>query len=155
MLMYSAVWKRPQRMPEYSVWYPATSSVSASGRSNGGREVSAIPAEQEDAEADELRDEEPERRLLAVDDVDEVQRAAHQDDAEHAERERDLVGDELRAGAHRAEHRVLRVGGPAADDEAVDADRAEREDQDQRDREVRDLAVDVVAVDRPARARTG
>ena len=31
-------------MPEYSVWYPATSSVSASGRSNGGREVSAIPA---------------------------------------------------------------------------------------------------------------
>ena len=43
MLMYSAVWKRPQRMPEYSVWYPATSSVSASGRSNGGREVSAIP----------------------------------------------------------------------------------------------------------------
>ena len=43
MLMYSAVWKSPQRMPEYSVWYPATSSVSASGRSNGGREVSAIP----------------------------------------------------------------------------------------------------------------
>src|SRR6266511_505573 len=31
-------------MPEYSVWYPATSSVSASGRSNGGRFVSAIPA---------------------------------------------------------------------------------------------------------------
>src|SRR6476619_3158658 len=44
MLMYSAVWKRPQRMPEYSVWYPATISVSASGRSNGGREVSAIAA---------------------------------------------------------------------------------------------------------------
>src|SRR6266508_6087185 len=44
MLMYSAVWKRPQRMPPYSVWYPATSSVSASGRSNGGRLVSAITA---------------------------------------------------------------------------------------------------------------
>src|SRR6516165_2145956 len=43
MLMYSAAWKRPQRMPEYSVWYPATSSVSASGRSNGGRDVSAMP----------------------------------------------------------------------------------------------------------------
>src|SRR6266550_5400214 len=42
MLMYSAIWKSPQRMPEYSVWYPATSSVSASGRSNGGRDVSAI-----------------------------------------------------------------------------------------------------------------
>src|SRR5712691_6970615 len=43
-LMYSAVWKRPQRMPPYSVWKPATSSVSASGRSNGGRLVSAIMA---------------------------------------------------------------------------------------------------------------
>ena len=43
MLMYSAAWKRPQRMPEYSVWYPATSSVSASGRSNGARDVSAVP----------------------------------------------------------------------------------------------------------------
>src|SRR6266511_4596447 len=44
MLMYSAVWKRPQRIPLDSVWYPATSSVSASGRSNGGRFVSAVPA---------------------------------------------------------------------------------------------------------------
>src|SRR5262245_26924646 len=41
---YSAIWNRPQRMPEYSVWYPPTSSVSASGRSNGGRFVSATPA---------------------------------------------------------------------------------------------------------------
>src|SRR6266540_80309 len=31
-------------MPEYSVWYPATSSVSASARSNGGRFVSASEA---------------------------------------------------------------------------------------------------------------
>ena len=31
-------------MPEYSVWNPATSSVSASARSNGGRFVSASPA---------------------------------------------------------------------------------------------------------------
>ncbi len=29
-------------IPEYSVWKPATSSVSASARSNGGRFVSAI-----------------------------------------------------------------------------------------------------------------
>ena len=41
--MYSAIWKRPQRMPEYSVWYPATSSLSASGRSNGARADSATP----------------------------------------------------------------------------------------------------------------
>ncbi len=31
-------------IPEYSVKYPATSSVSASGRSKGGRLVSARPA---------------------------------------------------------------------------------------------------------------
>ena len=31
-------------MPEYSVWYPPTSSVSASARSKGGRLVSATPA---------------------------------------------------------------------------------------------------------------
>src|SRR5947207_4372482 len=43
MFTYSAFWKSPQRMPLYSVAYPATSSVSASGRSNGGRDVSAIP----------------------------------------------------------------------------------------------------------------
>src|SRR5437763_1548600 len=43
MFTYSAIWNRPQRTPEYSVWYPATSSCSASGRSNGARLVSATP----------------------------------------------------------------------------------------------------------------
>ena len=114
------------------------------------------PAEQEDDEADELRDEEPERRLLLVDDLDQVQRLRPSSRRRARESASDdLVGDELRARAHRAEDRVLRVGGPAADDEAVDADRAEREDQDQRDRDVHDRAGDVVAVDRPARRRTG
>src|ERR671919_1319417 len=31
-------------MPPYSVWYPATISCSASGRSKGARAVSAVPA---------------------------------------------------------------------------------------------------------------
>src|SRR5581483_3122022 len=44
MFTYSAIWNRPQRMPEYSVWYPATSSLSASGRSNGALAVSATAA---------------------------------------------------------------------------------------------------------------
>ena len=43
-LMYSLIEKSPKRMPPYSVWYPATSSCSASGRSNGARAVSAVPA---------------------------------------------------------------------------------------------------------------
>src|SRR5918998_2824456 len=42
--MYSPRKNIAKRMPEYSVCKPATSSVSASGRSNGARLVSAIPA---------------------------------------------------------------------------------------------------------------
>ena len=44
MLRYSAIANAANFMPPYSVWYPATSSLSASGRSNGGRLVSAVPA---------------------------------------------------------------------------------------------------------------
>ena len=43
MLAYSARKKNANRIPEYSVWKPATSSCSASGRSNGARLVSARP----------------------------------------------------------------------------------------------------------------
>jgi hypothetical protein len=43
MLMYSARKKNANFIPEYSVWNPATSSFSASGRSNGARFVSATP----------------------------------------------------------------------------------------------------------------
>ena len=107
---------------------------------------------QEDDEADELRHDVPPRAVLGGDDLGEPERLRHQHDAEHAQRERDLVGDELRARAHGAEERVLRVRGPAADDEAVGADRADREDQDQRDRDVGDHAGDVDAADLPAGA---
>ncbi len=44
MLVYSAWKKRAKRMAPYSVWNPATSSDSASGRSNGSRLVSAKEA---------------------------------------------------------------------------------------------------------------
>ena len=37
MLPYSAMKKKDQRRPLYSVWNPATSSLSASARSNGAR----------------------------------------------------------------------------------------------------------------------
>ena len=39
---YSAMKKITQRKPEYSVKKPATSSLSASGRSNGARFVLAV-----------------------------------------------------------------------------------------------------------------
>ena len=41
MLAYSAIKKNANRIPLYSVKKPATSSLSASGRSNGTRFVSA------------------------------------------------------------------------------------------------------------------
>ncbi len=41
---YSPTMMSPNFMPEYSVWNPAASSCSASGRSNGRRCDSAIPA---------------------------------------------------------------------------------------------------------------
>src|SRR6266536_1983115 len=44
MLAYSAMKNMANFIELYSVWYPATSSVSASGRSKGVRLVSARPA---------------------------------------------------------------------------------------------------------------
>ena len=41
MLAYSPKKNRAKVMAEYSVWYPATNSASASGRSKGARLVSA------------------------------------------------------------------------------------------------------------------
>src|SRR5216684_8813831 len=43
MLPYSAMKKINQRKPLYSVWNPATSSLSASARSNGARLQLAVP----------------------------------------------------------------------------------------------------------------
>ena len=39
---YSAMKKKLQRRPEYSVWKPATSSLSASAKSNGARFTLAV-----------------------------------------------------------------------------------------------------------------
>src|SRR6267142_3292818 len=44
MLAYSAMKNMANFIALYSVWYPATSSVSASGKSNGMRLVSAYAA---------------------------------------------------------------------------------------------------------------
>ncbi len=41
-LEYSVIKKKEKYKPEYSIWYPATNSDSASGKSNGVLLVSAI-----------------------------------------------------------------------------------------------------------------
>src|SRR5437660_12805869 len=43
MLPYSAMKKISQRKPLYSVWKPATNSLSASAKSNGARLQLAVP----------------------------------------------------------------------------------------------------------------
>ena len=60
-LTYSAIWKAPNRIAEYSVWYPATSSASASGRSNGQAVRLGEGRDEEDEEAEGLEDDVPAR----------------------------------------------------------------------------------------------
>ena len=64
-------------------------------------------------------------------------------DADHGQRERHLVGDQLGDRAHAAEQRVLRAGRPAADHQPVEAERAERRHEQQRDVRVGHVQVEV------------
>ena len=95
---------------------------------------------------DELRDDVPHARL-ALDDADERQRARGHDHADEREALRHLVGDELRRRAHRAEERVLRAARPAAEHEAVERDRAQREDPQRSDRHVHAVQAGLGAED--------
>ena len=72
--------------------------------------------------------EDAERGVLRHDDPRQVQGAGAQQHADDDEADGDLVGDHLRRRAQRAEERVFRVRGPAAHDDAVDAERRDRED---------------------------
>ena len=66
----------------------------------------------EDQEADELRDEIP-HALLRLDDAGERHRLRDHDHADERHALRDLVGDQLRGGAHATEQRVLVGAAPA------------------------------------------
>ncbi len=100
-------------------------------------------------EAEDLRDD-VRVVLLGVDDALQRERARLDDDADDRERERDLVGDELRDRAQAAEQGVLRAAGPAADEHAVEAHRADRRHVQERHVGVGDREVDVLV-----RARDG
>ena len=97
----------------------------AVGLGNAGDEVDDEQREQPPEEVAEVA------AALRLDDLAEVQRAGGHHDADQREAHRDFVRDHLRRGAHRAEERVLRVGGPAGEDDAVHARRGEREDVQQ------------------------
>ena len=130
-------------MPPYSVMKPWTSSASASGMSNGVRLVSAKPAS--------MKIRKPTNWgtmnqivALGVDDVDQRERAAHHDHAEQGQAHRDLVGDQLRGRAHRAEQAVFGARGPAAEQQAVEGDRADGEEVEDPDRDVDPVEADAV-----------
>src|SRR6516225_1882601 len=87
---YSARKNSDQRNPLYSVWKPATSSDSASGRSKGARFVSnhrdRKHHERQKSQWEELKNEPHALRLLRLDDTDHAQRAGAGLQARHQHR---------------------------------------------------------------------
>ena len=131
MLAYSAMKNAANFMLEYSVWNPATSSFSASGRSNGTRLVSANAAimkriklticgngpwktVQRGMKAEIVA-------ALRVDQLAEAERVQHQQRRGDRHRHRQFVADHLRGTAQSAQQRVLIVRRPAGQRDAVDA----------------------------------
>ena len=94
------------------------------------------PRHQEDEEREEERQREPEAALLVADDLGERHVPAQQQNRDDAHPHRDLVGDHLGAGAEAAQERVLVVGRPTGERDAVDPERGEREHEEEADREV-------------------
>ena len=143
---------------------PATSSDSASTRSNGRPVGLGQRRDEEDDEHRQQRQPVPvERRagrparvpmpdLLRIDDVGEVERADAQDHGDDDEADRHLVGHHLRGRAQRAHERILRVRRPAAHDDAVDGERGQRQQVEDADVEVGDHPLaEPVLVDRDHR----
>src|SRR4029453_1609017 len=103
---YSAIANQPYRTPP-----------SGLREGEGGAVRLREPGDHEDQEADYLGHDVPDG-VLCLDEPDQRQRAPHHDRAEQGEAHRDLVGDELRRGAHRAEEAVLRARRPPPEQQA-------------------------------------
>ena len=96
-------------------------------------------ADEKQDESDRLQKDEPVARVeLRVDDAHHAQRAGGHDQADQRHRDRDLVADELRRRAQARKQRELAVRRPAAQDDAVHADRRDRHDVEQADVHIRD-----------------
>ena len=129
---------------------PATSSDSASGRSKGGRLVSASAEMKKmttiGKSGSQYQLNRPKRPACASTMSRQVERARAEQHGDDDKADRDFVGDHLRGRAQRAQERIFRVRGPAAHDDAVDAERRDREDIENADIDVGDDP----AVRRPA-----
>ena len=136
---------------------PATSSNSASSRSKGGRLVSASAEMKNTTNIGQQRQpvpaEQPERAVLRLDDVAEIERAGAEQHGDDDEADRDLVGDHLRRRAERGEEGVFRVRRPAGHDHAVDLKARDGEDVEDADIEIGHLPALGDRDDRPGRER--
>ena len=143
---------------------PATSSDSASGRSNGGRLVSASaemkkttnignrPSQCQSRREFGRPEPRAEADLLSSTMSVRLSEPTHSSTVMMHEADRDLVGHHLRGRAQRAEEGVFRVRGPAAHDDAVDAERGDGEEVEDADIEVGDdPAAPAVLVERDHR----
>ena len=87
--------------------------------------------DEEHEEPDRLVDDVPDIGLRPHD-LEQAHRLRQHDHADDREPHRDLVADHLRAGPEAAQDRIFAVGGPAAEDDAVDLDPDHREDEEER-----------------------
>ena len=139
--------KKRKRKPVYSTMYPATSSLSATGMSNGVCVSSACAATRKRQKPMNCvrmnglpMPSQPkiEPVLLGGDDALQVHRAGLDDHADDREQQRQLVGDELRGGAQRAEQRELVGARPAGHEHADDREARHRQRVEHADVEVLD-----------------
>ena len=79
----------------------------------------------------------------------------HSSTRDHDEAHRDFVAHHLRRAAHRAEEGVFRIRRPAGDDDAIDAERADREQIENADIDVGDRPAVVHRDHRPGDHRQG
>ena len=123
MLPYSAMKKNDQRRPLYSVWKPATSSLSASARSNGARLQLAVAQMKKMKKATNVngswkRFQFQKKPVCCMPIVFRFSVPGDDDRDEDAHRPRHLVADHLGRLADAAEQRPLAARGVAGQDHA-------------------------------------
>ena len=78
---------------------------------------------------------------LRVDDAAQAERAGHHQSADHRQPQRELVTDHLRGRPQPAKQRILAVGGPSGQRDAVHAQGSDGENKEQADIQIGDLKL--------------
>ena len=141
MLAYSAMKKNDQRRPLYSVWKPATSSLSASARSNGARLQLAVAQMKKIQNAQKVNGivediPVPEEALLLRGRSRQVQLPATMTGTSTQIATGHFVTDDLGRLAHAAEQRPFAAGAVAGEDDAEHFGGHHRQHEEDRDAHV-------------------